>query len=272
MAQAYAYVGPVDNVEPHRPSLLDALGELRFPFEASLFWLGALSYPWPRVEPANSKTVMLIPGFMAGDVTLAPMATFCRWLGHRAVFAGIWSNSKCPRESVEHLSQRLARTAERWDSPIVVIGHSLGGIYARELGHRNPDLVERVITLGAPIRWPRDSSNHAVAVVARSMARIRGKAEGCLSEACSCGMRMSEISPKDVPTTVIYSRTDGVVHWQSCVDHSASPMVENVEVLGSHVGMAFSADVYRVIAERLALPLRTRLRLAASNPNLLPSS
>ncbi len=265
MAQAFAMTDNLEAFAPQRPSLFDTLGELRFPFEASLFWLGALSYPWPRVKPADSKTVMLIPGFMAGDVTLAPMANFCRWLGHRAVFAGIWSNSKCPRESIEHLGQRLVRTAERWDSPIVLVGHSLGGVYARELAHRNPQIVERVITLGSPIRWPRDSSNHAVAAVARSMARIRGKAEGCLSEACSCGMRMQELSPKDVPTTVVYSRTDGVVHWQSCVDHSESPNVENVEVHGSHVGMAFSADVYRVLAARLALPIRPRLRLAVSN-------
>jgi PGAP1-like protein len=268
MAQGFAITGQLDGEEPQRPSFFDTLAELRFPLEASLFWLGALSYPWPRVEPANSKTVMLIPGFMAGDVTLAPMANFFRWLGHGAVFAGIWSNSKCPRESVEHLGKRLARTAERWESPIVLVGHSLGGVYARELAHRNPQIVERVITLGSPIRWPRDSSNHAVAAVARSMARIRGKAEGCLSEACSCGLRMSELSPKEVPTTVVYSRTDGVVHWQSCVDKSDSPMVENVEVPGSHVGMAFSSDVYRVLAARLALPIRPRLRLAVSNPNI----
>jgi len=79
---------------------------------------------------------------------------------------------------------------------------------------------------------------------------------------------MSELSPKEVPTTVVYSRTDGVVHWQSCVDNSESPMVENVEVPGSHIGMAFSSDVYRVLATRLALPIRPRLRLAVSNPNI----
>src|SRR5882757_2179082 len=142
MSQAFAMTDPLEGKVPQRPSLLDTFGELRFPFEASLFWLGALSYPWPRVKPANSKTVMLIPGFMAGDVTLAPMANFCRWLGHRAVFAGIWLNSKCPRESNEHLANRLARTADRWESPIVLVGHSLGGIYARELAHRVPHLVE----------------------------------------------------------------------------------------------------------------------------------
>jgi len=59
----------------------------------------------------------------------------------------------------------------------------------------------------------------------------------------------------------VYSRTDGVVHWESCVDLSGAPLVENVEVMGSHVGMAISADVYRVIADRLAMPPRPPLHL-----------
>ena len=95
--------------------------------------------------------------------------------------------------------------------------------------------------------------------VAKSIAAIRGRAEGCLSESCQCGLMLSDESPADVPTTHIYSRTDGVVHWESCVDLSGAPTVENVEVMGSHVGMGLNADVYRVIADRLAMPRRTRL-------------
>ena len=75
--------------QPKRPSMIDALGEFRVPLEASIYWLGALTHPWPHVRPHNAKVVMLIPGFMAGDMTLAPLANFCRWLGHRAVYAGI---------------------------------------------------------------------------------------------------------------------------------------------------------------------------------------
>ena len=63
-------------LKPRRPSMLNALGEFRVPLEASIYWLAALAYPWPRVEPPDSKVVMLIPGFMAGDVTLAPLASF----------------------------------------------------------------------------------------------------------------------------------------------------------------------------------------------------
>ena len=198
---------------------------------------------------------MLIPGFMAGDITLAPMANFCRMMGHRPVMSGIWSNSHCPRESLEQLATRLAQVANRHDEKVTIIGQSLGGVYARELAHRHPDLVERVITMGSPLGPVRGSANLMVQAVARSVAKVRGKEEGCLSESCGCGFSISKRTPVPVPVTAIYSRTDGVVDWHSCVDRTGSPMVENVEVMSSHVGMAVSAEVYKIIASRLILPL-----------------
>jgi pimeloyl-ACP methyl ester carboxylesterase len=265
MTPGIAQTSTRNKLQPKRPSMFDALGEFRVPLEASIYWLGALAHPWPRVSPRNAQIVMLIPGFMAGDMTLAPLANFCRWLGHRALYAGILSNSECPRETMVKLNARLALAYEKFDQPIVVIGQSLGGVYAREIAREHPEMVERVITLGSPIRMPRLHANLAVQAVARSIAAIRGKAKGCLSEECQCGLLLSDDSPADVPTTHVYSRTDGVVHWESCIDLSGSPTVENVEVMGSHVGMGLNADVYRVIADRLAKPRRSRLRPVASH-------
>ncbi len=245
--------------------MFDALGEFRVPLEASIYWLGALAHPWPHVRPQNAKVVMLIPGFMAGDVTLAPLANFCRWLGHRAVYAGILSNSECPRETMRKLNARLALAYEKFEQPIIVVGQSLGGVYAREIAREQPEMVERVISLGAPLRLPRNAANLAVQAVARSVAAIRGKADGCLSESCKCGLILSDESPADVPSTHIYSRSDGVVHWESCVDLSGAPTVENVEVKGSHVGMGVNPDVYRVIADRLAMPRRSHLHAAQTH-------
>jgi triacylglycerol lipase len=259
MTPAIAQISSRNKLQPKRPSMLDALGEFRVPLEASIYWLGALAHPWPHVRPQDAKVVMLIPGFMAGDMTLAPLANFCRWLGHRAVYAGILSNSECPRETMRKLNARLALAYEKFDQRIVVIGQSLGGVYAREIAREQPDMVERVISLGSPLRMPRNAANLAVQAVARSVAAIRGKAEGCLSESCKCGLMLSDESPADVPATHVYSRTDGVVHWESCVDLSGSPTVENVEVMGSHVGMGVNADVFRVIADRLAMPRRVRI-------------
>ena len=255
-----AQISPKNRSRPNRPTMLDALGEFRVPLEATVYWLGALQHPWPHATAANRKVVLLIPGFMAGDMTLAPLANFCRWLGHRAVFAGIWSNSECPRETMRKLNSRLALTAEKFGERVVAIGQSLGGVYAREIAREEPELVERVISLGSPIRQPRDTANLAVQAVAHSVAAIRGRADGCLSEACRCGLMLSDESPADVPATHIYSRTDGIVHWQSCIDTSGSPTVENVEVMGSHVGMGLNPDVYRIIADRLAMPRRPARR------------
>ena len=81
--------------------------------------------------------MMMIPGFMAGDLTLAPLAKFCEWLGHKTFFTGIWSNSRCPREMVLHLERKLEEIYAS-SGRVVIIGHSLGGIYALELGSGVP--------------------------------------------------------------------------------------------------------------------------------------
>lgn len=260
-------------IKERRPSLADALGELRFPFEATMLWMQALTYPWPHAEEGKGKVVMLIPGFMAGDMTLLPLANFIRWLGHHPYFAGIWSNSECPRALLQRLSQKLAGLHRPSGRQIVLLGQSLGGLYARELAHRYPEFVEQVMTLGSPIYAPLGYSNLAVLAVAHTVAMVRGRARGCLSESCTCGLALPEEVAERVPTTVIYSRSDGVVHFDSCIDKSGSPLVENVEVMGSHVGMGLNAEVYRIVADRLVRSYEKGLRRvtpihpAAQNPS-----
>ena len=256
MIQGQLVGPPPSEPQPKRPGVLDILGELRVPLEVLAFPFRALRHPWPRCSNGDAKTVMLIPGFMAGDVSLRPMARFCGWLGHRAEFGGIWQNARCPRTTIEQLIKRLREIADRDGAPAVVVGQSLGGVYARELAWRDPDRVERVITLGSPINAPRDSCHRAVRLVADSMAVLRGRREGCLTESCSCGLELTRRRAQSVPVTVVYSRTDGIVHWESCIDRTGSPMVEHTEVMGSHVGMALSPDVFRIIADRLATPRR----------------
>src|SRR5580698_5414709 len=166
-----------------RPSLLHSLFELRFPMEAAMFWVHGIHQSWPHVaQHGNRKAVMFIPGFMAGDMTLAPLAGLCRWLGHKTFFTGIRSNSNCPRETLMHLERHLEHIHED-EARVVIIGQSLGGVYARELAARRPELVERVITLGSPVRLVEDSANALVVVMARMMGHLRNKEAGCLTSA-----------------------------------------------------------------------------------------
>jgi len=240
-----------------RPSIIHSLSELRFPIEAGLLlWLHSLNHPWPRADRDSRKTVMLIPGFMAGDNSLALLGSFVRYLGHRSEYSGITSNSNCPRDTLLHLGRRLREISSVHDTRVTIVGQSLGGVYARELSARYPEYIEQVITLGSPIRPTPEAANPAVLLAARWIAQVRRLRDGCMSENCECGLRMSEKTEEHVPTTVIYSRTDGVVHWSACIDYSGSPMVENVEVMASHVGMGFNADVYRIIADCLVHPAR----------------
>lgn len=253
-----------DSIEPtpiaRRPSLVNAVFEFRFPIEAAaLLWSYAIHHPRPHVDNSNRKTVMMIPGFMAGDLTLAPLAKFCETLGHKTFFTGIWSNSRCPREMVLHLERSLEKIHASFGR-VVIIGHSLGGMYALELAVRRPDLIERVITLGSPIRSAEDSCHALVLATVRLIALLRGLDYGCLTSSCPCIIDPVGRHPGEVPTTALYSRTDGVVHWESCVDPCGATTVENVEVTGSHIGMAVNADVYRVVADRLAMPPREQRR------------
>jgi triacylglycerol lipase len=239
-----------------RPSILHSFFELRFPMEDALFWIQGIHHPWPHVaEHGNRKAVMLIPGFMAHDLTLAPLAGICKWLGHKTFFTGIRSNSNCPRETLLHLERHLERIYDD-EGRVVVIGQSLGGVYAREIAARRPELVERVITLGAPVRLVEDSANAVVVAMARLMGHLRNKEAGCLTSSCACGMMLVERNLGEIPTTVIYSKTDGVVHWESCIDRSGAKTVENLEVSASHVGMGMNTEVLRIIADRLAMTPR----------------
>ena len=259
-------VDEIDARYAQRPSLLHSLFELRFPMEAALFWIQGIHHPWPHADAGNSKAIMMIPGFMAHDMTLAPMAGICRWLGHRTFFTGIRSNSNCPRETLIHLEQHLERIYDD-EGRVVIIGQSLGGVYAREIAARRPELVERVITLGSPVRLVEDSANALVIAMARMMGRLRSREAGCLTPSCACGMMLIERDLGEIPTTVIYSKTDGVVYWESCIDHSGGENVENLEVMASHVGMGVNTEVLRIVADRLAMAPRSTVPPRTSRSN-----
>ncbi|MFI5317789.1 MAG: alpha/beta fold hydrolase, partial [Myxococcota bacterium] len=146
------------------------------------------------------------------------------------------------RERLPRVQRRVARMAEAAGEAVRLIGWSLGGVFARETARSWPELVQRVITLGSPIvGGPKYT---------RAAPVYRG--QGLDLDAIEAALAARESTPIRVPITAIWSRADGIVAWQACVDRR-SPDVENVEVSATHLGLGFAADVYRVIAERLPL-------------------
>ena len=146
----------------------------------------------------------------------------------------------------------MVECSERSGRRVAVLGHSRGGYLARAAGARMPEHISHVVALGAGLSRQWDVAAPALAAVAVVRA-VRGESR-CLTEDCACGFTAAYASafPAAVRLTSIYSRGDGMVRWQSCLADYA----DNVEVTGSHVGLAWNRKCYRAIADALARPER----------------
>jgi triacylglycerol lipase len=207
------------------------------------------------VPRGDGSPVLTIPGFLAGDGSLSVMRGWLRRVGYRAYSSRIQMNVDCSDRAVDRLDERLERIWSETGSKVALVGHSRGAHFAKALGHRRPDRVSRVVSLGAGLDTPFDISlptKGALAAVRSVHHAVDGdmRERGCFTHACTCKFTHDYGGdfPPSVPLTSIYSRGDGVVRWQACV----VPYAECVEVSGSHVGLAFNRKAYRALAEALA--------------------
>lgn len=198
--------------------------------------------------------VLLVPGFMAGDGTLSLMARELRRRGWRTYRSRIHVNAGCTVEAAHLLEQRIQAIATRRGARVQVVGHSLGGMLARGIAARRPDLVSGIVTLGSPVLAPgahHVSLTHTVdALVRLSRAGVPGlMAEECVAGACAQQSFTDAQAPwpSGVAFTAVFSRRDGIVDWRACLD----PAARAVEVPASHVGMAIDPRVLDVVLEGL---------------------
>jgi pimeloyl-ACP methyl ester carboxylesterase len=211
-------------------------------------------YSGERLPRGSGEPVVLLPGYFAGDWSMAPMARWLRRIGYDSYLSGIDFNLGCPREKAERLEARVIGIARETGSRVTLIGHSLGGVLARSLGGELPQVVNRVIGLGAPIRQDWDAMNRRVGSIMQSMAGLwqvmSGARENCGTASCPCGFaRTLAISALSARAFIsIHSHEDDVVDWRSCVDDHGA----NFRVRGRHLGLTVNREVYRLIAEILA--------------------
>lgn len=230
-------------------NFLDLLQEFRALGEFARF--AGRAWTWPFASRAQKpKAILLIPGFMAGDATLYPFADWLRSRGHRVFFSGILANADCPRRAIERLTRILKDLHGRSSEKLVVIGHSLGGIYARELARRLPECVEQVILLGSPLHDLQRNANPYVKMLALLTQRMHHHAgEECPADLASvCGVHSFE-PPPGIPETIIYSKSDGVVDWTSCVEKG--PNVIAFEVESTHCGLPYNLDALEIVRSRI---------------------
>lgn len=208
-------------------------------------------YRGSKTPVGHGEPVLLIPGFLAGDWTLRLMAGWLNRLGYRAYLSGIDWNIDCPNRTVERLRWRVDHIFNETQSPLILLGHSLGGVLARFLGMNFPEKIRHIIALGSPIHPPL-RVHPLLLVVSRLLQPVR-RARGDVAPQCGslqCTCRFSLVlssSPPGVGCTAVFSKQDGVVDWRCCLD----PYGENREVTGEHMSLIVNLQVYHIIAETL---------------------
>src|SRR5215211_789971 len=206
------------------------------------------------VPQGGGRGVLLIPGFLAGDGSLGTMTQWLRAADWRTKRAGIRANVACSEAACTRLEERLEALAEETGGRVMVVGQSRGGVFAKALGARRPDLVAGVVTLGSPVLSQLAVHPLVLAHVGVVAALGSGQVPGLLSWRCLRGECCSSFRaalqgpfPPEVGYVALYSRSDGIVDWRSCLD----PEAECIEVDASHCGMSLNVGAYHVIARTL---------------------
>jgi hypothetical protein len=209
---------------------------------AELAWFGASRRLLAKAPRGDGHPVLVLPGFLASDRSTGPMRSFLGSLGYDVLGFELGRNVPT-RELIEALRDRLSDLRIRDGRQTSIVGWSLGGIYARRIAREVPEWVRLVVSLGSPFRHVPGEESTAAPVM-RAMA-ARGRAVQLPS--------VPTDDPLPVPSTSIFSRSDGIVPWKACLDTAGGPH-ETLEVTGSHCGLGHHPAVLWAVADRLAQP------------------
>lgn len=229
------------------------ISEARMPAEAASLAFDSL---WndASIPRGRGQDVMLIPGFSFGDYSTAPMHAVLRRFGYRSRKSGIHVNVDCSDRTVDAMAVVAERIVDEAGERIAVVGHSRGGMLARGIAVRRPDLIKQAICLGAPLNdefafyeIPQPLVGALRAAHHRDPVLRERK---CVTPECTCPYMLAVHGPlpPDVEIVSVYTKVDGVVDWRSCV----LPGANNIEVPGSHMGMGMRPDTLRVVLQALA--------------------
>lgn len=235
---------PRETIAP--PSKLLALTEL----PRALVELGTLPWASPLLLAAprgDGHPVLVLPGFITSDASTTILR---RYLDHLGYDAHAWElgrnlGPKAIGREGEKLVARLKAVHERTGRKVSLVGWSLGGVMARQVARRVPQAVRQIVTLGSPFAGNPTATNVRTA--------YEGLTGQHLEDADTVAQLRESATVPPVPSTAIFTRGDGVVAWQNCVEPEAET-TDNIEVLGSHCGLGVNPAVLYAIADRLAQP------------------
>lgn len=230
------------------------------------------------VPKGNGEAVITVPGFLGSDAYLREMNRWLRRIGYNSYPSGIGRNMDCPDILADRLVGTINRAFEETKKPVHLVGHSLGGMLSRAVTGFAPEKIGSVITLGSPFRGLRshprvlrtgDYVRQTIEMRKHERPAHKPLQESCFSGTCKCDFAESLRSglAESVPQTAVYTKTDGVVEWTVCI--TGNPEID-VEVTGTHCGLAFNPEVYKIISNRLAEAIESPVAAkAAPHPQVV---
>ena len=232
-----------DPADLRSPARWELLREGRVVFER-LALLASISRIRSAAPRGSGQPAMVVPGFATDDGWTARLRSFLTSIGYEVHGWGLGRNNGRVLQLVPAVARECKRLADDSGQSVRLIGWSLGGYLAREVARERPELVERVITLGAPVVGGPTYTASAPMYLNK----------GYDLEEIATSVRKRERQPIAVPVAAVYSRSDGVVAWRACIDTFDNPLVEHHEVVSTHLGMVNSPRVFRLVADLLARP------------------
>ncbi len=235
------------------PSIRNRLLESRALFEMGAY---AAAAPWlRRLRRGDHHPVLVLPGFTASDRSTVPLRSILAAQGYWTHGWGLGPNFGPTDRVLDGIRERVTTLYERSNRPISIVGWSLGGIYARGLAREFPDAVRGVITLGSPFRMTDADRSSVSLLVDRLTPQFS-------ADIMLHGMNEALKPALQMPSTAIYTRTDGVVRWHTCIDTETANH-ENIEVRGSHSGLGWNSAVLYAVLDRLSQPQEDWRRFSA---------
>lgn len=206
------------------------------------------------VPKGDGSPVIVVPGFLGSDFYLYELYLWLGRIGYTPYFSSIGWNADCLHTLSDKLIETIHKAHKETGKKVHLIGHSLGGVLSRAAAMQNVEMVESVITLASPFRGVRSHPN-VVKMAEKVRTRIFTKTDktefpNCYTGYCHCATvtALQNFLPDKIRRTAIYTKTDGIVDWKNCVTRDES---QNFEVSGTHIGLVYNFQVFKLIAERL---------------------
>jgi len=189
----------------------------------------------------NGERVLVLPGYGANEASTAVLQGFLRLLGYRSYHWGLGRNFGNVARLMPKVLARIEEISRADAQQVHLVGWSLGGYIAREAARERPDRIRSVITLGSPV----------VGGPKYTTVAARYRRQGLDLDELERLVDARYDKPLATPVTAVFSKADGVVAWEACIDRRSSG-IEHVEVRTTHIGLGFCPEVYSIIADRLA--------------------